>query len=545
MKKLFLFIFIWVLISTFSLSADETVEEKQKRIEQKQDTNLRIDDNLIHLKMAVRPNNFIYAGWILRFQNNIGNFFGAASMQAREVFFHINMLDFIHFELGDFRASLTPLTLWAPVREFDYDAKIFLIQREDDKYDNFLDVENKWPLQGVKMTFGLYSDYLIDEIHCKVFTALLSTDPYDRLLTGVRINVLRKDELADIGCTYSGLYDLKETEKSAGNPIQSYILAVDGEIKPAKIFGIFGELAQSHMDFYTNAKKDAKPQNSYRDTAFHGGVRIWLLQNILEVAYHSIGNEYFVPGAQTSTYDRTGTSFLSSQGLKGGFNDREYNYKINTERKLNTVLNYSLPMNIATPNREGYFVEFESQSLDFFETTIKFSSLREIRSIGVNTPRNFSTAQFGGKLDIRDKIRFDFLPVLTGVYFLENIKRDNDEGIPIDTSEEINIELKGAGIEIYPTRKLALLAGYNVAQFKSDKAWQNIASGDNPLSEDFFYALEKIDTTEQIINAGIIYQITYNMHLRIDYFIQKYEDKEKPEDKYSLDVLKFYTLVKF
>ena len=595
MKRLF-FICILLLIPVMVSFAQETTEERQKRIEEKQDEILKEIDRLknqtgvlidgrikfdfeiikvsgkslatnvatrelkpfiqVDFNIEASPLEGIRGGGKIRLENNMSGFWGGGDViSAREVWLKALLIKFIEFKIGDIREKLTPFTLWAPVWELKYDAKLFLLAGEDAKYDNFLDEENKWPLQGIHMDLGFKSTYLVDKVYLKGFVSRLDTDPYDRLISGARISTLSKGEVGilEFGGTITGLNDIKTTEKAESTPLESYVISGDWNLRPVKSISIFGEIAQSKMDFYTGIQSTAA-QHTYKDTAAQGGAQIHLFGISLKGMYHQVGYDYFAPGAQTAAYNiEDPSSYLQIQSLETIFDERTYNKIVRVTRDWYNVMNPCLPMNIATPNREGYIIGVDTVSPGFVETEVKYYQLKEIKSIMCrNELRNFEIMEGGGRINLRElfskkSMLFSCIPVIIGSYKAENIKRDDDVGTTnINEKENYKIELISGGLEFYPLNKLSFLFGYNLLKHKG-RFWTTTfpsATDLNPLTDDIANLLRDLDGIQTIIGLGLYYSVSPNAGARIDYQMKKLHNK-KNDYKYNLDIFHIYYLIKF
>ena len=585
MKRIYLFILLLSFFGNKFTSYGETLEDAQKRIEERQEIILRTLDRLTfqkgllfkgriklwtdvdHLQgpaintnfatwknesylqadltMEAQPADFIYGGWTMRFKSDIGNMWGGMSLSTRDLFFRVDLFDFIRLNLGNYRKALTPFTVYAQDREYPFDPAVFNILREEQRYDLYLDKPNHWLLQGADLSAGFYVDHLIDELHLNAFTAILGENPL-RLLTGARINILRQDKILNIGANWTRFDDIRDSVPPALRPmLGSQAISVDWKINPVRIFGLFGELGLSTLNYYTNSKSGTLPMETYEDTALQAGLYAGLAGTEFKIMYLSVGNEYFAPGAQTPVWDTDDNSkIVDVQKLSAGFHERIYNSQIKSARTFDHGLFLGEPVGIATPNREGFRIEFSSDSLSFLSVKMAGYDLLSIRPVSTSNVRHYRGAEAGIKIDVRKIIFIRNLPVLSGFYSYENQTRPDDKSITLDESEDLFVTVWGAGFEMEIFNKLSILAGYNF-KLKKGHFWLNINTDANPLSENIVNSFKKVNLEENVIACALKYNFTKEMSLFLEYYYREYNDKITKEKNYEVDTLRLYATARF
>jgi hypothetical protein len=584
MRRLITFILPALLLAVVAppARAGETTEDIQARIEKRQDTILRVLDKLAFqkgllfsgrirlfydvdrfdgpaittnfavwrnntylradLKMEFSPSPFIYGGWTIRLQNDVGNFWGGGSIGARDLFLRMDLYDFIRLNLGNFRHSATPFSLWAPVPGFFHEPEVFLTSRNDDLANVYLDAENKWPLQGLKVSTGFYSDHVVDEIHLNGFAALLSENPL-RVLYGGRVNLLRRDRVIDVGATYVGLNDIKESiTPQMRTMLESGLVAVDGEINPVRLFGVFGEYGYSRLAYHTNSRSGTVAKTNYAENAVRGGVRFSLAGSELKAMFLSVGNEYFAPGAQTPTWDTSDNSELSSaQDMRAGFMERTYNANIRSSRSFDHALFLAFPMGLATPNREGFRVDFSSKAVRSLDLQACAFDLHSIRPVSTSNVRHYTGFQLGCRLDLAGLSDAAFLPAIDGFYSAERLTRPDDPtSTTLDESEKLDVAVWGAGLKFKITSKLGFQAGYERKR-REGRFWISVNPDLNPLSGNMVNTLKTPDLMEQTAAFALQYAFTKEIFVSLEYHYREYWDMADESQSYHVNMMQLQT----
>lgn len=528
-------------------------------------TNLAVlgDNPLIQvdLNFEGRILSFLKVGAIMRFENNFRGFYGTGdSFQAREVFLEATLMNFMKIKIGDFRKSLTKLTLWADEGEFEYESKLFLLQREDLKYQYYLTEKNSWPLEGLDLKAGFLiepifnapfpNEFTVEGFISKIDTASASK-AYDRYFSGARIAFYNMDILK-IGGTCIFVNDLKETKYAdqIQPPIMINILASDLNIDLAKMFfdnkiiklKLESEIAKS----ITATNSSEKSPIKIADTGLFMKAEAGVFETKVFATMFDNGNEFLSPGAQTWTFNYYGQNYFEEQNITNSLFFRNYNNKLQIIHRWNVPLNISKPFSYATPNRRGIGLGFSSKNLDFIEFLIKTESLKEIRPIGCNELRNFKILEAGGKFYLNKFLGSKIFPVINGVYFNEKVERNDDKiTTPFDDeSENIETKLFDAGAEFYVTEKLSFLLAYQkITQL--GKCFFDVNDENNiPLMITAHQKYE-VDFITTVLSLGFYYEFNKFSALRIEYNQIKYQNNQNLSANYILYLMRVFYEIKF
>jgi hypothetical protein len=563
-------IIIFILILTSSLYSSVSISGRSK-VEYE---NFKVAGNAVNPNLATKGDNpliqldlsfigtlnsFLKAGAILRFENNLRGFYGTGDIfQAREVFVQTILLNFIRLNLGDFRKSLTRLTLWADEKEFEYESKLFLLQREDAKYQAYLTEKNSWPLEGLDLkaefnienfqNYPFPNEFSIEGFIARIDTASESKS-YDRYFSAARI-CFYNSEIVKVGGTGVFINDLKETKSLTPiySPIAINIFASDISINLIEML-FKNKNIKLKMD--SEIAKSITTTNSFEylpkklaDTGLILKAEAGLSETKAYVKIIDIGNEFLSPGAQSWTFNYYGQNYLPEQNLTNSLFFRNYNSKLQIIHRWNLPLNISMPFSDATPNRNGLGFGFNSKNLDFIEFSLKKELLKEIRPTGCKELKNFNISEAGGKIYLDKFFDIKFFPVLNIIYFNEEIKRNDDKNtLNFDESENLKTKLFGSGAEFYFLEELIFLFAYQKIEQKG-KVFFPVSQTNTPIIITGYqkYFANFVTT---VYSFGFYYKFSKLSSLRAEYTKIKYENKSNSNSNYTLDLIKLYYYISF
>ncbi len=514
--------------------------------------NMQIDFNLLK---RIFPTLTIFAG--LRFYNDFSGFYGLGdSFEARELYVESIMWGFLKIRVGDFLQKLTPLTFYAPVPGWGLKKGIFDIFEEKKTYDKFL-INNCLPLQGIQMDAKFKTDIYFDSLHFYGSIARLDKTIYNRFVSSVKIDLTKNESLTLTG-TIVNYYDIKETESEITEipPISDTVFSVLYDLEPLLLLNNYntkkdlpgiklsGEIAQSV--FITNLKTSSE---TIQDYGMNLSIAGWIYKNRLKLTYIDIGNEFYSPAAQSSVYNISTLSsdytlsYLNEQELNYHFADREYNNQIKFYRNWYNPVNFTFPMNEATPNRKGIRIEYLTRMLEIFELKLSYGNYKEIRAMRTKYKRDFKNYTISLLLDFgsyKNNLPEVFLKLQS-----EKINRKDDERtISIDESENLKnlIYIVEGNFKI--TKRWSLLTGFSSWEQKGTK-WNDFANLINPLSEDIVSIYKKSSFKQYYITGGLKYNINLNSFILVYYKYITHCDKTKENNNYEIHFINLYTSLLF
>lgn len=412
---------------------------------------------VLDLKFSVKPDRTLYAEAVLRVEALAGGSWGQDNIYGVKNFLIRGDYGYpLTFTLGDYRAKLTPFTLWAVDDDRPFESKIFSDKRDMNKKE--LDIQdNSWPLTGgtastkIKIAgdFALdvsamaarvaaasgtyttpYSGY-ITSINYLTYTADNFVYPHDRYIAAGRVSsdFTLKDKL-NIGGNFVEIKDAEDTGIDHGSPVMdNYVSSVDAELKFFGIIKLKGEFAVS--DYFVGTTESAQAWNNQyiSDSAFKAALEAEYFNTKFEGTFSVVGNSFTAYAAQTRIYDGydnydylTQNNTWNVSTVPAGFSLYNAKYPL-TRYNPNIIADYlavgrnlmpyvfyennALPYGDSTPNRQGFIGKLSGNYLDgIIAPSFKYTYLTEIVSylpgIQLTCPREFKVAEAGVKITFGD-----------------------------------------------------------------------------------------------------------------------------------------------
>ncbi|MBN1128145.1 MAG: hypothetical protein JXA71_04130 [Chitinispirillaceae bacterium] len=140
-------------------------------------TNESNEFTSVDFDIKARPNDNVTGRVVFRMHQNWQNFFSDVSNPIFTRWLSIDggALDLFRFNVGDYRAQYSPLTLYTPEIDVMYEPYIFARQRELAMEESFIG-NNDRILQGVNFGFDAEIAPLFDEFHYSLSAARLRTN---------------------------------------------------------------------------------------------------------------------------------------------------------------------------------------------------------------------------------------------------------------------------------------------------------------------------------------------------------------------------------
>ncbi|MCE5301190.1 MAG: hypothetical protein LLG37_10025 [Spirochaetia bacterium] len=513
----------------------------------------------LDLIFSAKPSKSIYGEAIFRIENLYGGFWGAQNIYGVRRFFIEGENNLLKFTAGDYRAKLTPFTMWAVEDERPYEAKVFSDKKEMNKKELYLG-DNKWPLTGgmVSGRYGLfdavglevdimaarvggaaatvatpYSD-IVSAINYVTYTASNFVYPHDRYLAAGRLaSDCGLKDMLKIGLNFTEIKDAEDTGVMHGSPyMDNYVGSADANLQLLGIVKIYGEFAYS--GYYVGTTLPAshvyagltQTVNSYLcDTAVKAGASAELFNTKLEGYFSVVGNSFTAYAAQTRMYDEAvNFPYLTQNNT---WNASKYYYGLNnvtypftrynqsimagylpTGRNLmpySNYLNYALPYGDSTPNRQGFTAKLSGNYLNgMLAPSAKFVYTTEFTPFVSGGPRDFLVVEGGLKAKI-------WKIAATAGYKFE--KSQNYKLSPADV--DLTTGIIDAGLEFEPNGKWLFTAGFSNTAFSGNDVpySYNASSG---LWE-YASATQAYDTAIMSYGASIEHRFAQTVTLGLSY----------------------------
>ncbi len=514
----------------------------------------------LDLNFLAHPLEILKLGTTLRFENDISGFFGTGDMlDIRELYGEILLLRFIKIRIGTLYEKFTPFTLWAPVKLVPLDAPLFSLHKDIALYDNYLDKAEAFPLEGLSINSAFKAGEIrmdITGLATKLDDNTTVGNSFDRYLFGANGKIVY-NKIAAFALNWVSIQDLKNTGSPVyNNPLRSDVVSGEATIDFAPIlftpkfninsFGVEGELALSSFKSNINIDSTVK--------GVANRIKLFLKYNNmlnLEAGWRGIEYEFVSPGAQTrvSTPGGEGDFFEDLVGLPPFLTDYYYRNKIMVSRDNLDFLNFTYPMNIATPNRTGIFGNIGIDYKTFVHTKFELSSMQEVRP--VSTPnrnkRSFFRNEGEVSINIPTIVGIDYLPEVGGFYILEHSKREDwlaTAGTNLNEKEDCKVTVLGVNIMLQLVDKLSVIGMYQNYKIKGPKVVDSyythqpiIIAG--YLPDENGNTTYNFDIENVVVGAGLIYELTKVSKIQLDYLNKEYVNNYTINNVRLLFVTKF------
>lgn len=180
----------------------------------------------VDFDIRARPVDVVTGRLLFRMHQDWRNFFSDISnpIFTRWISIDGNVRDIVHWNVGDFRARYSPLTLYAPEVSIPYEPEIFASMREEAMGEEFLGGNHR-VLQGVNARFDaeivpVFKEVRVAALGTRLRTsqtniengsrvaAALEAAPMDRYGVGGNLDILVREGLG-FGHTYLNVFDAK------------------------------------------------------------------------------------------------------------------------------------------------------------------------------------------------------------------------------------------------------------------------------------------------------------------------------------------------
>lgn len=379
-------------------------------------------NQLVDLQFMATPVEKLEALAIFRLENTFGGYWGDRNIYGvRRLFIKGDYP--VYFELGDYNAKWTPLTLQTFDDEELFEADFFQAKKRRIRNEVYLLKDSTWPLSGYRIGTNFVFDEAksiklnLESIGARLGVRNVATDfntfLFDQYLLGVMAKMDVTKEF-NFGGGYMAQFDVHETWDTADQGGYSNRI---GEANAQ--LNLWPEVAELHAEW---AISRTNTQTGYTDYFSDQAAKVGLSVDTPYVRgnfnYSQVGGDYAAPGAQTrlraasvnppfvtenNTWDAT-SNFLVDPPIVPHFDPdvplTRYNSRIIAVPKLSyyPFENNTFPYGEATPNREAFRLFLASDAYkDYVVPAVQFVSARELVDGTGDGKRNFTYFTIGAK----------------------------------------------------------------------------------------------------------------------------------------------------
>ena len=503
----------------------------------------------LDLDVATRPALPMIAGAQIRFKADMAGtmwFDGGKAMTIRKVYIKGVLYEFITLSFGSVSEKFTPFTLFAPLDLIPMRTSLFYPYYLYDIYDNRLENKDEFPFRGFKADMEFLVGGSGRTLGIKALAVRLAgTDDepdnaFARYLFGADCYLLFK-EMARISFVWCTIKDYGNTGAATeyNTPILNTTMSGEWELDMAPILlsmeksfisaiGFQGESAVSSFDpdIRTNVLLD--DTTGYAHTvSFYTKLKEMA---IFKAGWKSVDYEYVAPAAQTRMATPGGHSpVFGDMPLSPFLIDYSYHNFLRVSRDYYDVLNFTYPMNIATPNRTGFFGDL---MLDFKYVNLytEVHSLQEVRPVSapnINKRtffRNVNEISFPFP-DIEElKIKsMALIPEISFFSIMERVKRDDYEPTSQtnqNEAEDCKMDVYGVDVVFVLLKNLMVSAIYQIYSVSGRKT-KDVYNSHQALKISG-YEHKNLDIKNKIVGVGLYYSFGPATSANLDYFLKSY-----------------------
>ncbi|HRU38689.1 MAG TPA: hypothetical protein P5511_02335, partial [Candidatus Goldiibacteriota bacterium] len=398
----------------------------------------------LDLRFAANSGKQLKAEAVFRLQNLLGALWGAQDSYGLRRLTVTG--DFpVYFEIGDYKAKMTPFTIWQEDDDRGLEARVFSDRRDMIKNELWLS-DNSWPLSGARigykagdsLPFSLKTeafaariaeagrpDYMVSP-DMAIVTTTAFVASYNRFIFGASVESdLSLKDAAKAGIYFTDIRDIKGTgQNQDAAALDNYTASAAAEFRAFDIVTASAEFALSGLKV-ENAISPEDWHNEYvTDTALKTRLKAEVFDTEIEASFFVVGNSFTAYAAQSRIYDGYNNYPYVTQNNTWNISLAEPAYTLANRvypftRYNGSIMvsyaaqgsrfmpydmfeNNSSPYGDATSNRQGVSVRVSGDYLDsMIKPYAKYSFSSEIVSyLPVNQwtcPREFTVAEAGLK----------------------------------------------------------------------------------------------------------------------------------------------------
>ena len=502
---------------------------------------------LLDLGININPDKRTEIQAIVRFNSNLGGFFGAdAQASLRQLCVKGIVGKFLNYQVGDLYMQLTPYTFFNNNSEGSVnEATVFKDIRKDfTNYENFSNKGNAWWQQGVHTNMAvalqkLYFDTVrLDGFFLRNRTGNIAEIP-STFQAGGKLT-FSKTKFTKFAINYLDLFDIRSSDKNKNlrrNPVTSFELnqyLINSERKSLKLVGEVGfsnliDSATTIQGFFYDAglQLHFKPKN----------IRIGVNYNYVDPFFYSSAaqSKRVDYGKVPSIFPTSGNDPLNQSSRPLSMYDLVADPTIYNASIVRTLMPYNMrygnaqPYGKATPNRTG--VEINTQYKDSAQKVTLDASAAYLSNIvgeGTEELRKFIVLKAGLNLNVHKFIGWEKQLIFTSGYMFESTNRGGTSVEKISFTNNL-IDL---GLTIEIIKKLDFLLGYKNLNSKGNEYYA-IRDIQNNITD--YAKIDNLNVTENIYAAGLKYRFSAASYLTLQNSFSSVKDKTDVTPEFSFN----------
>jgi len=506
----------------------------------------------LDMNILTRPVDIVEAGAEVRFKTDLSTepyLEEGKNIILRNIFAQFIFFEFIKLRFGSLYEHYTPFTLYAPLDLIPMRSELFFPYYREEQYDHLLYNKDDFPLKGGSMQMEFLIPYFDGILGIKGLAVKIGEgdinlgNSYDRYFFAEH-SYLTLNDFFKTSVTWAEIRDLEDTNTTNYNtPVLNDVIAGSWEFDIAPwlfvrdkaliiSLGFEGESAVSWHDTDTDSPLVKNIKGFAHSVNFFTG-----LKNIgkFKAGWRSIDYEFVAPAAQTRMATPAGESKnYINMALPPMLPDYSYRKFIRLSRDYNDILNFTYPMNEATPNRTGFFGEL-SMDLKYLNLSSQASVMSERRPVGAPNENKRSFVRnaneisfpFPEILDLSVQPR-GLVPEISFFNIIERVKREDFNATILSNqneAEDCKVDVFGMDVVFVPLKVLSLSALYQVYTVKGRKI-NDVYASHEPLQISG-YQHQEFHIKNTIIGFGLQYSFSPVTQFQLDYFIKEYSDVYK------------------
>lgn len=214
--------FLYSIVKPVGNSANSNVDSTNRSDE-------GVEYTSVDFEITARPHSAASGTVILRLHQDWRNFFGIlkSPVSARWISMDGTVADMFNYNVGTFKQKYSPLFMWSPDAEIDFEPELFAKFRRMAMKEDFLG-NNERVLEGINLNFDAEMDPVFDEWHLNVMGARLrasgvrpelggnavisrmQASMFDRYVLGINTDHVIIPDVS-VGATFMDIWDDKNS----------------------------------------------------------------------------------------------------------------------------------------------------------------------------------------------------------------------------------------------------------------------------------------------------------------------------------------------
>ncbi len=256
--------------------------------------------------------------------------------------------------------------------------------------------------------------------------------------------------------------------------------------------------------------------------------------------------------------------YFKDFGFSPFLSDYSFHNNIMIKRDNFDDLNFTYPMNIATPNRMGLFGKISLKLEKLIKGSVDISSMKEARPVAAPNINKRSFLRAAGEIDLllSEFTEILLVPDIDGFLIFENNTREDFVGtantvdannlVITNRNEEENciINCWGVNLIFRIMEKVSILGIYQQYSIKGIKTIDGYISNQPIYISGYITRDFNIQNTIQ--GGGVIYAFSRNIKIQVDYLVKELSNKTKNlssntelNEQYKIDNVRALFTMKF